>query len=116
MTTRKTVTPVAEKAAGRHIRLQKTKKIRSANRHFFELSGIRKNRTEKQRPYIVMRPTQTRVNMDVALTAAELLELPDNTKVLAQWKGKSRSDFYQFTVRELRSHIRNNPPGEGQRI
>lgn len=98
------------------IRLNTSKKIRSANRHFFEESGIRCNRTEKQHPYVVMNPTETRMNVDVCYSAGELLDLPDTTKVLAQWKGKGRSDFYRFTVKEFKKHLADNPKQARQRV
>ncbi len=98
------------------IRLNSGKKIRAANRHFFEESGIRNCREQKQHPYLIFSPTKTRMNVDICYTADELLELPDNTKVMAQWKGKKRSDFYRFTVRELKRHIAGNPRQARQRI
>lgn len=98
------------------IRLTAGKKIRTANRHFFDESGIRNNRPQKQHPFVVIRPSKTRINVDCVYTAEELLNLPDSTKVLAQWKGKTRSDFYRFSVKEFKSYISENPPTGRQKI
>ncbi len=98
------------------IRLNTDKKIRTANRHFFEGSGIRNCKEQKQRPFLVFRPTKTRMNVDLCFNTNDLLDMPDNTKVMAQWQGKSRSDFYRFTVRELKQHIADNPRQARQRI
>lgn len=98
------------------IRLTSGKNVRAANRHYFEQSGLRNNRSQKQQPYLVMTPGKTQMKVDVVYTAEELLDLPVATKVLAQWKGKTRSDFYKFTVRDLKKHIVENPPTARQKI
>lgn len=98
------------------VRLTATGKIRKANRHFFEDSGLRNNKPQKQHPYLILRPTKTRVNLDLVYTAEELLEMPDTTRVLAQWKGKKRSDFYEFNVGCLRKYIEENPRQARQAI
>jgi|SRR5581483_5825539 len=92
------------------------KKIRTATSHFFEESGLRQNKREKQHPFLVLRPTKTRMNVDVAFTAEELLALPENTRVIKQWRGSKRSDCYRFTVRDLKRHIADNPKTGSQKI
>lgn len=98
------------------IRLNAGKKIRPANRHFFEESGLRNCKEQKQHPYLIFKPTKTRMNVDLCYTANELLDMPDNTKVLAQWKGKKRSDFYRFSVKELKKYLEENPKKARQQI
>ena len=98
------------------LRLNASQKIRKSNSHFFEDSGIRKNRTQLQHPFLILRPTKTRLNMDVVYTTEELLEMPDNTRVLAQWKGKKRSDYYSFKVGCLRKYLEDHPRQQNQRI
>jgi hypothetical protein len=99
-----------------NVRMMTGQKVRKANKHFWEESGIRNNRTQKQHPYLALRPSQTRVNIDLVYNAEELLELPTNTRVLAQWKGKKRSDFYSFKVGDLKAYINENPPSNTQRF
>jgi hypothetical protein len=98
------------------IRLRTGNKVRKANRHFFEESGIRSNRGTKQHPFVVLRPTKTSIKVDLVYDAEELLELPTNTRIMAQWKGKRRSDFYTFKVSELKKHIADNPPQARQKV
>ncbi len=98
------------------IKLITGEKIRKANSHFFEESGIRANKEQKQHPYLVLRKTKTRLNIDLAFTAEELLNLPDNTKILAQWKGKKRSDFYGFKVADFKKHLAENPKQVRQKV
>ena len=98
------------------VRMMTGTKVRKANRHFWEESGIRSNRATNQHPFLVLRPTKTRVNVDVVTNVEDLLELPTNTRILAQWKGKKRSDFYSFKVGDLRSYISENPPTTRQKV
>ena len=100
----------------RMIRLASGKNVRSANRHYFEQSGLRNNKVQKQHPFVVVKPGKTQMKVDIVYTAEELLNMPPTTKVLAQWKGKTRSDYYKFTVRDLKKHINENPPSETQKI
>jgi len=98
------------------VRFISGEKIRKANRHFFEESGIRNNRSTKQHPFLILRPTKTRINVDLVTNVEDLLELPDNTRIMAQWKGKRRSDFYTFKVSELKRHIEDNPRQNSQKV
>ncbi len=98
------------------IRMKNGDNIRTANRHFYENSGIRQDKTQTQHPFLVMTPGKTQMRVDVVYKASELLDLPPTTKVLAQWKGKKRSDFYRFTVKDLNSYITANPPKAKQKI
>jgi hypothetical protein len=91
-------------------------RIRKANSHFFEESGIRSNRSTKQHPYLILRKTKTRLNVDLVFNSEDLLELPNNTKVLAQWKGKKRSDFYGFKVVDFKKHLAENPRQPRQKV
>lgn len=92
------------------------KKIRIANRHFFEESGIRNNEKQAQRPYLIVRKSKTRLNLGLVYTAEELLTYPNTTKVLTQWEGKKRSDYYSFKVGDLRKYISEHPPKETQKL
>lgn len=98
------------------IRLVSGEKIRKANRHFFEESGIRSNRATKQHPFLILRPSKTRIKVDLATSIEDVLGLPANTRIMAQWKGKTRSDFYTFRVSELKRHIEENPRQARQKV
>lgn len=98
------------------VRLVNGQKIRKANRHFFEESGIRTNRSTNQHPYLVLRPTKTCINIDLVTNVKDLLELPNNTRIMAQWKGKRRSDFYSFKVADLKKHLEEYPRQPRQKV
>ena len=77
---------------------------------FFEMSGMRFKKKDKHHPFLVFVPEdETNVRVDLVENAEQLVKYPAATKVMAQWPGKSRSDFFQFTVGQLRRHIRENP-------
>ena len=76
---------------------------------FFEMSGIRFKKKEKHHPYIAFRRGTDGVKVEVVESPEQLLKMPARTKVMAQWAGKSRSDFFQFTVGQLRTHLKKNP-------
>lgn len=40
--------------------------------------------------------------------ATDLLEYPDDTKVMAQWGGEWSSDFMKFTVGDVRKYLKEN--------
>ena len=44
-------------------------------------------------------------------TIAGLLELPPDTVVMKQWPGRHRSDWFWFTVAELREEMEDWTPG-----
>jgi hypothetical protein len=45
--------------------------------------------------------------VNVVICAARLLDYPDDTQVMVQWSGKWRSDFFLFTVADLRAWARD---------
>jgi len=93
------------------------KNFRKANRHFFEESGIRLCRTERHHPFLVLNRTgESTTNIDVVDNTMDLIKYPARTRVLTQWRGNRRSDYYKFTVGELRQHLRAHPAKSGQRI
>ncbi len=80
---------------------------------FFKLSGIRNSGKLKHHPFLVFVDSGRKDDsMVVAIVndIKELLELPDDVQVMAQWRGEYRSDFFQFTVGDLRKFIAENPP------
>lgn len=37
----------------------------------------------------------------------ELLDLPDDTQCVGQWRGENRSDFFEFTALQYKQHVEN---------
>lgn len=84
---------------------------------FFEQSGIRSMKKYKHHPFIAfVRSRDGDVTVKIVTTPEELVRLPKRTKVIGQWRGKTRSDTFSFTVARLREHIENNPKKAGQVI
>lgn len=50
-----------------------------------------------------------RVTVDIVDKPWMIMRYPDDTQVMGQWAGQWRSDFFSFTVKELREHIAANP-------
>ncbi len=98
------------------MRMVTSKKIRKANRHFFEESGIRSDRSTNHHPFLVLRQTKTRIKVDLVKKVQDLLKMPDNTRIMAQWEGVNRSDFYFFKVSDLKKHIQEYPKQPKQKI
>jgi hypothetical protein len=46
-----------------------------------------------------------RLDVRIVRSAPALLELPDDTPVMAQWPGERRSDWFHFSVSDLRAHV-----------
>lgn len=83
--------------------------VRKDNERYFKLSGIRETKQLSHTPFMIFRELED-VVVELCHNAKALLEnYPDETKVLAQWKGQWSSDFFSFTVGEFREYVKNNP-------
>jgi hypothetical protein len=96
--------------------LATNKNIRAANRYFFENSGMREGKGIAHHPFIVFKRTDKRINVEVVEDPVQLLTFPPRTKVIAQWKGKRKSNFFRFTVGQLKKYISDNPAKGRQKI
>lgn len=84
---------------------------------FFEKSGIRTKKKFKHHPFIAfVRSREGDVTVKVVDTAEALIGLPKRTKVMGQWPGKTRSDYFAFTVGKLQEYIEANPKKAGMVI
>jgi hypothetical protein len=54
-------------------------------------------------PLLVFLEGETEVTIKLIGSREELLHYPDETKVMGQWRGKGRSDFFQYTVGQARA-------------
>lgn len=77
---------------------------------YFEKSGIRYGQRLDHTPFVVFSEQKDAVTVDIVDNAQDLITYPVDTKVMAQWAGRDRSDFFRFTVGDLRKHIKANPP------
>lgn len=85
-----------------------------ATSHFFELSGIRRGTNQAQRPFIAFSRKNNKVNVEIVEDVRTLVKMPRKTRVMAQWEGKNRSDFYRFTVGDLQTYLEEHPANRNQ--
>jgi hypothetical protein len=76
---------------------------------YFRLSGIREFKRLSHSPFLVFVEDEDRVEVKIVDSAATLLTYPDHTKVMGQWRGEWRSDFFQFTVGQFRTYTKEHP-------
>ncbi len=77
---------------------------------YFRLSGIREHKKLTHTPFLVFLASEDAVEVRVVDDAKKLLEYPDTTSVMAQWRGQWKSDFFQFKVVDLRKYVAEHPP------
>ncbi len=76
---------------------------------YFRYSGIRSQKRLKHHPFLVF-VCSDEVEVCIVDNIKTLLEYSDDVQVMSQWEGEYKSDFFQFTVGELRNFIAENPP------
>ncbi len=81
---------------------------------YFRLSGIREHKKLPHTPFLVFVVVENIVEIQIVDSASKLLEFPDGTQVMAQWRGQWKSDFFKFTVGDLREYIVKTPPNSHQ--
>jgi hypothetical protein len=77
---------------------------------YSQKSGMRYYKTLNQTPFLAFLVSNETVEIRIVKNSKDLLKLPDDVKVMAQWRGEWRSNFFQFTVGKLRQHCIDNPP------
>jgi hypothetical protein len=77
---------------------------------YFRLSGIREQKKLAHTPFLAFLVSRDAVEVKIVESARALLDYPDETPVMAQWRGQWKSDFFQFSVRDLRHYIKQHPP------
>ena len=72
---------------------------------FFELSGKFKGKL-KHYPFLAfVENSEGVINVLIVKEAIELMALSDDTKIMSQWRGNWSSDYFQFTVGDVRKHL-----------
>lgn len=72
---------------------------------YFRLSGVLEWKELKHSPFLVFVEGKETIEIKIVKNTTELLNYADETKVMAQWKGEWRSDFFQFTVGQVRAFL-----------
>jgi hypothetical protein len=73
--------------------------------NFFKSSGIFGSTKLSHTPFLVFVPNGEKIEVVIEQYAKDLLNYPDGTKVMAQWPGQWRSDFFHFTIGDYRRHL-----------
>jgi hypothetical protein len=90
--------------------------VKKAPSVFFEKSGIRTKNKFIHSPVIALVNKDGKVTVKIIDTPEALISMPKRTKIVAQWIGKNRSDYFSFSVGKLREYIENNPKKAGMAI
>ena len=77
---------------------------------YFKLSGIREYKKLTHTPFLVFLVSGDSAEVRIVDNAKVLLEYPDETQVMAQWRGEYKSDFFQFKVGDLRRYVAEHLP------
>jgi len=72
----------------------------------FTKSNVLTDKKLNHHPFIVFRDDGDAMNIVIVHNAKELDKFGDETKVMVQWKGKWNSDFFHFTVGDLRNFLK----------
>ena|SRR5258708_3235185 len=84
---------------------------------YFQLSGIRSSKHLKHTPFLVFFPlSESEVEIRIVDNTLSLLEFPDATQVMSQWSGQWKSDFFQFTIADLKKHLEQYPKDSHQLV
>ncbi len=76
---------------------------------YFKLSGIREHKKLTHTPFLVFAISADTVEVRIVENAKKLLDFADETKVMAQWSGQWKSDYFQFKVGDLRRYVAEHP-------
>lgn len=69
----------------------------------FRISGVLTWTKLNHTPFLAFVVEGQTVSVRIVKNATKLLELTDETKVMVQWKGDWNSDFFHFTVGDVRT-------------
>jgi hypothetical protein len=73
---------------------------RKGTQDYFRTSGVLRE-VLNHTPFLAFVINGDIVDIRIVESARALVMLPPDTQVMAQWRGKYRSDFFQFTVRDV---------------
>ena len=62
-------------------------------------------------PFLVFKETADGIEVEIVDQASALLAYPRSTKVMVQWRGEWRSDFFQMTVGDVADAMETNIAG-----
>lgn len=75
---------------------------RTDTQDFFEKSDMFDGGRLVHNPFLVFEERGEDIEIALVYSSYKLLDYPDDTKVMGQWPGKWRSDWFRFTVGEYK--------------
>lgn len=69
---------------------------------YFRISGVFDGNKINHSPLLVFITNDNSVTVKIVRKSYDLLEYPDDTPVMGQWRGDWSSDYFQFTVGQYR--------------
>jgi hypothetical protein len=72
---------------------------------YFRKSGVLTARKLPHTPFLVFVENANDIEVRIVDNVHSLLGHADSTKVMGQWSGQWRSDFFQFTVGDVRKFV-----------
>lgn len=72
---------------------------------YFKYSGVLREGKERHTPFLVFVTRDDNVTIEIVDRLSELLNYPDDTPVMAQWRGQWSSDFFKYTVGDVRQQM-----------
>lgn len=104
---------VFDKSKWRAENVNELKRIKEQNteefkKEFPDIYRINKDKEKK----ILKEMEETDIKVTIVDNYHRVLEFPPYTKVMVQWRGQWRSDFFCFEVIDLEEYLKNNPKEE----
>ena len=72
---------------------------------YFRLSGVLESQQLAHTPFIVFNSDGANVSVEIVRSVQDLLTYSEDTKVMGQWGGKYRIDFFQFTIKDVKKFL-----------
>lgn len=71
----------------------------------FKISGILEASKLNHTPFLAFIASGDKVTVEIVNSAKKLLTYPNPTPVMVQWRGQWSSDFFRFTVKDVRQYL-----------
>jgi len=78
---------------------------RTDTEDYFSISGVFDASKLSHTPFLVFSISDERLAVKIVESARQLLDFPDATRVMGQWRGEWKSDFFQFNVGHYRAFL-----------
>lgn len=74
--------------------------------NFFKMSGLMESPNLNHTPFLVFHRTEDGIVVNTVTSAVRVAsDFPPESKVMVQWPGRWRSDFFKMTVADIRAEL-----------